>query len=134
MPPDAPLQKSDKIALLEEVAHVDVQSVATGRVRISTHVSAVEEIARADLETDTVEVTRVPVNQPVTGALPEVRTKGDLTIVPVFEEVPVVEKRLMLKEELHIRRIVTSEAVAMPVTLRQQTAAVERLDAKEQTP
>jgi stress response protein YsnF len=35
---------------------------------------------------------------------PEIRTEGDVTILPVVEEVLVVEKRLVLKEELHIRR------------------------------
>jgi stress response protein YsnF len=35
---------------------------------------------------------------------PEIRTESDVTILPVVEEVLVVEKRLVLKEELHIRR------------------------------
>ena len=51
---------------------------------------------------------------------------GDLTIVPVVEEVLVVEKRLVLKEELHIRRTSQTELVEVPVTLRKQRAVVER--------
>jgi stress response protein YsnF len=57
---------------------------------------------------------------------PEIRTKGDLTIVPVLEEVLLVEKRLVLKEELHIRRTIHTEVVEVPVTLRKQRAVVER--------
>ena len=57
---------------------------------------------------------------------PDVRTEGDLTIVPVVEEVLVVEKRLVLKEELHIRRTSQTEVVEVPVTLRKQRAVVER--------
>ena len=32
----------------------------------------------------------------------ETRTEGEVMIIPIFEEVVVVEKRLVLKEELHI--------------------------------
>jgi stress response protein YsnF len=49
-----------------------------------------------------------------------------VTIVPVLEEVLVVEKRLVLKEELHIRRRVDTESVEVPVTLRKQRAIIER--------
>lgn len=118
----------ETVALLEEVAQVDVRPVAAGRVRVSTHTAVAEEIARAELQGEAVEVTRVPLNQPVTGALPAIRTEGDTTIVPVFEEVLVVEKRLMLKEELHIRKLAMTETVAVPVKLRHQTATVERLN------
>jgi uncharacterized protein (TIGR02271 family) len=119
--------ETEMVQLLEEHAAVEVRDVTTGRVRISTHVETFEEMATADLTSDTVDVTRVAVGQPVGATLPQVRTEGDLTIVPVFEEVLVVEKRLMLKEELHIRKRTMVEAVATPVTLRRQTADVEHL-------
>ena len=57
---------------------------------------------------------------------PEIRAKGDLTIVPVLKEVLVVTKQLVLKEELHIRRRVETEVVEMPISLRKQRAIVER--------
>ncbi len=59
-----------------------------------------------------------------------VRTEGDVVIVPVLEEVLVIEKRLVLKEELHVRRQATRETVEVPVTLRKQQGVVERLSAK----
>jgi hypothetical protein len=40
---------------------------------------------------------------------PEIRTEGDVTIAPVVEKVFVVEKRLVLEEELHIRRRVETD-------------------------
>jgi uncharacterized protein (TIGR02271 family) len=57
---------------------------------------------------------------------PEVRTENGVTIVPILEEVLVVEKRLVLKEELHIRKQVATENVEVPVELRKQRAVVER--------
>ena len=115
------------IPLAEEKVDIEVEPKLTGRVRVSTHTRTIEERATATLERADVEVTRVPIDQYVE-APPEVRVEDDVTIVPVLEEVLVVEKRLVLKEELHIRRPRTSEAVDLPVTLRRQQATVERID------
>ncbi|MDF2689253.1 MAG: hypothetical protein K0Q80_2218 [Microvirga sp.] len=90
-----------------------------------TVTGTIEETAHADLRQEDVEVTRVPVDKVVDTA-PQIRTEGDVMIVPVLEEVLVVEKRLVLKEELHIRRRVSAETVELPITLRKQRAIVER--------
>ena len=120
------------LPLLEEELRVDKRSVTTGKVRVRSVVDTVEEVARAALEGERVEVTRVPVDKEVDVA-PPMRTEGDLTIIPVLEEVLVVEKRLVLKEELHIRRHATRENVEVPVTLRKQRAVIERLTADGQS-
>ncbi len=114
------------IPLVEETATVGKRQVVTRRVRVQTVTDTVEELAHADVQRETVEVTRVPIDRMVETA-PEIRTEGDVTIVPVLEEVLVVEKRLVLKEELHIRRRVETETVEVPVTLRKQRAVVERI-------
>jgi stress response protein YsnF len=114
------------VPLVEETATVHKRETVTGRVRVQTHTDTVEELVRAEIRREGVEVTRVPIGRIVETA-PEVRTDGDLVIVPVVEEVLVVEKRLILKEELHIRRTSETEPVEVPVTLRKQRATVERL-------
>ena len=113
------------IPLVEETATIGKRDVLTGRVRVQTVTDTVEELARADVQRETVEVTRVSIDRMVESA-PEIRTEGDVTIVPVVEEVLVVEKRLLLKEELHIRRRIETETVEVPVILRKQRAIVER--------
>ncbi|MBA1159124.1 YsnF/AvaK domain-containing protein [Microvirga sp. Marseille-Q2068] len=115
----------DVIPLVEETATISKRQVVPGRVRVRTITDTVEELAHADVQREDVEVTRVPIDRMVETA-PEIRTEGDVTIVPVLEEVLVVEKRLVLKEELHIRRRVAAETVEVPVTLRKQRAIVER--------
>jgi uncharacterized protein (TIGR02271 family) len=124
-------QRGEAVPLLEEEMRVDKRSVATGKVRVRSVVDTIEEVARAALAEDRVEVTRVPLNREVSAA-PSVRTEGEVTIIPVMEEVLVVEKRLVLKEELHIRRRVTHENVEVPITLRKQRAVIERLTADGQ--
>jgi stress response protein YsnF len=61
-------------------------------------------------------------------AAPKMRTEGNVTILPIVEEVLVVEKRLLLKEELRITRHETKEVTETPVTIRKQRAVVERLN------
>jgi stress response protein YsnF len=122
----------DIIPLAEETATVGKRQVVTGRVRVQTVTDTVEELAHADVQQETVEVTRVLVDR-IVETTPEIRTEGDLTIVPVLEEVLVVEKRLVLKEELHIRRRATTETVEVPITLRKQRAVVERIDPDKPT-
>jgi uncharacterized protein (TIGR02271 family) len=120
-------QTVDKIQLAEEELTVAKQKVLTGSVRVRTQTETVQELANIVLDQDQVEITRIPINQTIQAA-PSVRTQGDVTIVPVVEEIVVIEKRLVLKEEIHIRRSVTTETVEVPVTLRKQHAVVERQD------
>jgi stress response protein YsnF len=105
--------------------------VVTGKVRVGTELEVVNEVASAILEEQQVTVMRVPVNRLVT-EVPHVRTEGEVTIIPVVEEIMVVEKRLVLKEELHIRRHVTTEQVEVPVTLKKQRAVIERVEVEPQ--
>ncbi|KNY20118.1 hypothetical protein AKJ13_24290 [Methylobacterium sp. ARG-1] len=121
--------QSVTIQVVEETARIDKRVVETGRVRVSTRTETVDQVLRESLRSDTIEVTRVPVNRTLSeGEVPPVAREEDgVTIIPVLEEILVVEKRLVLKEELHIRRSSTDEDVEVPVTLRKQHAVVERV-------
>jgi stress response protein YsnF len=46
----------------------------------------------------------------------------------VVEEVVVVEKRLMLVEEIHVRRKSSTTTEEIPVTLRSEQVSIERGD------
>lgn len=113
------------IPLAEEKIALGVEDKISGRVRVKTVTHEVVEHAEAELEHCDVEVKRVPVNEVVPSA-PDVRVEGDTTIIPVLEEVLVVERRLLLREELHVTRKRDRETVRVPVTLRRQEAIVER--------
>jgi len=120
------------IPLAEENARIEKRQRPTRTVRIRALVDDVEEIVSATLKGETVDIVRVPVDRPVS-KIPETRTENGVTIIPIVEEVLFVEKRLVLKEELHLRRHVTKETVALPVTLKKQRAVVERV-AEETNP
>jgi uncharacterized protein (TIGR02271 family) len=115
-----------RIPLAEEELSVEKRQVETAKVRVRTETQFVEEHVSVDLRESHVDVTRVPVGRTVEQP-PAVREEGDVLIVPVLEEVLVVEKRLVLKEELHITRRATSTPTELPVVLRKQRAVVDRL-------
>ena len=48
-----------------------------------------------------------------------------------MEEILVVHKQLVLKEELHIRRRITQETVETKVPIRKQRVVIDRLEASE---
>jgi stress response protein YsnF len=116
---------TETVTLAEETARVETRQVETGRVRVETRTEVGEEIVRATLAGDVVDVVRVPIDRVVTEA-PAVRVEGDETVVPILEEILVVEKRLLLKEEVRIRRRTETTEIEVPVQVRRQRAVVER--------
>jgi uncharacterized protein (TIGR02271 family) len=114
------------IPVAEEALHLDKRLVETGRVRVSLSTAVEEEMLRETLRTRRAEVERRPVGETVT-EIPCVRQEGNLVVIPVVEEILVVEKRLVLKEEIHLRLIDEDVTVEQPATRRVQHAAVERI-------
>lgn len=123
------------IPIVEEYVHIGKREVDGDRLRVTTRTDLVEEHVSETLRTDAVKVTRVPVNRTLTTGepAPAIRTEGNVTIIPVIEEIVVMEKRFVLKEEIHILRDVTTETVEVPVMLRKQRAVIERTNADGQT-
>jgi uncharacterized protein (TIGR02271 family) len=120
-----PEDKEQTIELIEEEISIGVRSVETGKVRVDVKVNTEERLVEQVLERQEVAVTRVPVNRTV-DTRPEIRHEGDTMIVPLVEEVLVVEKRLILREELHIQTRVIQRTENIPVTLRSEEAVVTR--------
>lgn len=117
------------IPLAEETMTVGKREMETGRVRFRTQVTErIETIDQPLLRTE-VSTRRVEVNQFVDTA-PAVRYEGDTMIVPILEEVLVIEKRLRVKEEVYITQVQTEHHEPQTVTLRTETLVEERLPAE----
>ncbi|HZB69470.1 MAG TPA: YsnF/AvaK domain-containing protein [Sphingomicrobium sp.] len=113
------------IPLVEERLSVGKRSVESGRVRVKVTVEERQETVTEPLARDDVQVERVPCNERLT-EMPHVRLEGSTTIIPVVEELLVVEKALVLVEEIHVRRRTETEMVEIPTTLRSERATIER--------
>jgi uncharacterized protein (TIGR02271 family) len=84
------------IPVFEEKLHVDKTISETDRVFIRTSVLERTEYADLDLRSDEATIERVPVGR-IVDAPPAIRQEGGTVIVPVLEEIMVVQKRLLLK-------------------------------------
>jgi hypothetical protein len=102
-------------------------------IRVGTRVvdsgSGVRLLIDEPLLHDELEVEHVPVGAIVmTDEAPRMRYEGDTLVVPILEEVLVVQKKLKLKEEVRITRHKREVRLPQTVSLRSEHIAVERFD------
>lgn len=114
------------IPVIQEEAHVATQATEQGRVRITKRVQTQEETVDTPLRLEQVQVERLPVEQIVDGPV-TMHYEGDTLVIPVMEEVLIVEKRLLLKEEVRVTKYGRETRHQETVTLRTEEVAVERL-------
>jgi uncharacterized protein (TIGR02271 family) len=122
------LNQSTVIPVIEEQLQVGKKVVETGSVRINKVVHEEEVKVETPVVVEKLDIERIPINQYVESAPPAVRYEGDVMIVPILEEVVVVQKRLRLVEELRITKRQEHTQVSQPVVLRREEVTVERHD------
>ena len=120
--PDSPLV----VPVLQEVLTVHTSPVETGRVRLRKSVHEHEEVVEPLLLHDEVVIERVPVNRVVEGPI-SMRSEEETLIIPVLEEVLVIEKRLLLKEEVRVTTRRVETRTPQRVTLRREEVTVEHI-------
>jgi len=113
------------IPVIEETIRVEKREFESGKVVVHKTVVERDEAVEILLRQQDLSVERVPVGRVVSEA-PQTRQEGDILIVPILEEVLVVEKRLMLKEELHIRKQSSERTEHQTVRLRSEQVKIEQ--------
>jgi uncharacterized protein (TIGR02271 family) len=73
-----------------------------------------------------VTVERITLGQPIDAVIAP-RQEGDTLIIPVLEEMLVVEKRLVLKEEIRITKRRVEETEQARILLREEHVDIEEL-------
>lgn len=119
-------RKQRVIPLAREEVRVAKRRSTTGIARISKIVREKVEVVDEPLRKDELQVERVQVNRFVDRPMP-VREEDGTMIVPVLEEVLVTEKRILLREELRIRKVVRTLSKPQKILLRREEAVVEKL-------
>jgi len=123
------LTEQIRVPVIEEELEVGKRRVEGARVSVRATVPRErDELVEQPLESMEVEVERVAINRQIDSA-PDVRNEGETLVIPVVEERLVVEKRLFLREEIHVHRRRTVTQFRQNVTLRSQEVIVERCDA-----
>ena len=124
--PDQERQPEDlRLPLHAEEVSVFRREIKKANVQIALVTGTREQLIDEELTHVRVEIERVPIGRTVEVA-PPIRHEEDITIIPVVEEVVIVERRLVLKEEVRVRRVSTKEQHQETVVLRQQEAVVTR--------
>ena len=113
------------IPLHAEEISIARRIIPKSRVQVSTATRLKDAIVDELLAREEVVIERITVDKRI-DAVPQVREEGTTIIIPVVEEVLVVERQLILKEEVHIRRVRRTERHQERVTLRKQEAFVTR--------
>jgi uncharacterized protein (TIGR02271 family) len=120
-PPES--AEAQRIPLHEEVVDVAKRTVER-RARLDKRVRARTETVETTLRRQEPVIERVAINRAVSEA-PPVRQEGDTLVIPVLEEVAVVERRLMLREEIRIRCQEIVEPFRQDVTVRTEEVQIE---------
>jgi uncharacterized protein (TIGR02271 family) len=119
------------LPVVQEELKVGKQTVDTGGgVRLRKHRTRHTEQVEVPVWREDVVVERVPRDVMLQAGQPqpEPRQEGDTLVVPVLEEVPVVVKRLRLKEEVRITRRRHEERASAKAELTREDVSVTRLD------
>jgi uncharacterized protein (TIGR02271 family) len=122
-----PDKESTVIPLVAESVSIERQQIKGDTIRLTVTTKTHEHLLDEPITRQRVEIERIPIGRAIDVARP-VRTEGDTIIIPVVEEIVIVERRLMLKEEISLRRIQTSARHRENVTVREQEAVIERTD------
>lgn len=118
------------IPVVQEELIVGKRVLKTGKgIRVIKTVSEREEIVDELLARDDVMFERISLNRVLDAAdIPDIRFEGETTIVPILEEILVVEKRTVLKEELRITRRHYEIREPQKVVLRTEEVSIEHFD------
>ncbi len=114
------------IPVIEEYLTIEKEVVETGRVLLTKTAVQAEQLVDTELTSDEVGIVRVPMNVYV-DAPPPVRQEGDTTIIPILAEVAVVQKRLVVIEEVRITKRQTQSVAHHKVPLQRDEVLIERI-------
>ncbi len=118
------------IPVIREEVRVTRREVERGGVRVHKRVEEREEVVEQPTYREEVTVERVTLGQPIEQEIGS-RQEGDTLIIPVLEEMLVVEKRLVLKEEIRITKRRVDETEQARIVLRQEHVEIEELGGAE---
>ena len=121
-----PHEPNTVIPVIEEQLHIHKVWQETGRVQVSKTVTEEAVDYSVPLNQEEVIMERKAINQYVDTAPAASRYEGDILIIPVLKEVLVVEKKLLLVEELHIRKRNTEQTLSGTEVLRKESVEIKR--------
>ena len=121
------LEEDLRVQRSEEELRAGVSEREAGRVNVKKSVRTEREVVRVPKRREEVDIERVPVEgaaREASGAT-EADIGEDEVVVQVFEEEVVVTKRVVLKEEIRLRKRVAWDQETVEVDLRKEEVEVD---------
>ena len=125
MSTDTPRNRPEVIPVVQEQLEVGKRERETGKVRVTKSSHRQIRHIEVPLSNEEIDVVRVAKNEVVADP-PPVREEGDTTIIPVLEEEIVIQKRLVLREEVHVTRRHAERNFTEDIPLKVESVTVER--------
>ena len=117
------LEEDLKLQRSEEELRAGVREREAGAMNVKKSVRTEREQVDVPRRREEVDVERVPVNQAAPGV--EIGEDDEDIVVQVFEEELVVTKRVVLKEEIRIRKTVVEEVEVVEADLRKEEVEID---------
>lgn len=118
-------EKLKVIPVIQEFLDVGKQTIETGRVIAAKSVTEEVEDVSVKLNHDDVNIERIPISQYIESDVPASRYEGDTLIIPVVKEELVIQKRLILVEEIRISKRIVKTEFSEQVTLRKEEVEIK---------
>jgi uncharacterized protein (TIGR02271 family) len=115
----------DAVLPFEENNQVEQHGTGSSPVRVRKITQEEDTLVQTAVIRQEMDVERVPKNEPL-DEMPTVRYEGDTLVIPVVEEVVVVEKRLVLKEEIRVNRHQLETPWEQVVPVHKESVVIER--------
>lgn len=112
------------IPVIEQQVTVDVRPAPEKMLRARRRVVRERRVVEVPVWQERIDVERVPVDQFVDQP-PAPRYDGDTLVIPCIEEVPTVEVRLRIREELRVRVVREQHVHRETVTLQRHEVDIE---------
>jgi len=120
------LQEDLRVQRSEEELQAGVREREAGQVNVKKGVRTEREVVRVPKRREEVLIERVPVD----GEATEAQIGEDEVVVQVFEEEVVVSKKIVLKEEIRIRKRVAWDEETVEVDLRKEEVEIDDQSAR----
>lgn len=120
------LEEERIIPVMREEVAIGRRVVESGTVTVRKDVLSERVTVDEPTHVERVAVERVERNTPIVGDAPAPYYDGDTLIIPVVKEVLFIERRLVLTEEIHVRRERVAIHNPQTVELRREEVTVER--------
>jgi uncharacterized protein (TIGR02271 family) len=120
------------VPIVQEELVIDKQKRETGKVRVHKHVQTRQETVDEPGYIEELFFERVPVNK-VIDAPQTSRYEGQTLVIPLIEEELVVQKRLVLREELRVTKKRREVRNKQNVTLRKEEVTIDRINPESKT-